>query len=290
MLVNYDKIIKETNQTFEVYFMEIYKFAQEAILEAGKFIRKRMTEEFNINSKQNPNDLVTDVDKETESFLNNKIKEGYPEHRIVGEEGHGRDITDTDGVLWIIDPIDGTLNFVHQMENFAISVGIYIDGNPYAGLILDVMKGDLYHAAFEHGAYKNDQLLPDIEESNLMSSLISTNPNWLVHDGINKPFIEVVRNARSTRSLGSAALEFVNVARGTSSAALFYRLHPWDFAGGTIILDEVGGITTTLLGDELRLLDTNSILASNKTIQDEITEYFKNDEPFIENHKAFHHL
>src|SRR5699024_7660325 len=96
MLVNYDKIIKETNQTFEVYFMEIYKFAQEAILEAGKFIRKRMTEEFNINSKQNPNDLVTDVDKETESFLNNKIKEGYPEHRIVGEEGHGRDITDTD--------------------------------------------------------------------------------------------------------------------------------------------------------------------------------------------------
>src|SRR5699024_7826196 len=158
MLVNYDKIIKETNQTFEVYFMEIYKFAQEAILEACKFIRKRMTEEFNNNSKQDPNHLVTDVEKETESFLNNKITEGYPEHRIVGEEGHGRDITDTDGVLWIIDPIDGTLNFVHQMENFAISVGIYIDGNPYAGLILGVMKGVLYHAAFDRGTYNNEQL------------------------------------------------------------------------------------------------------------------------------------
>lgn len=270
--------------------MEIYKFAQETILDAGKFIRQRMMEEFNINSKQNPNDLVTDVDKETEVFLNDKIKERYPDHRILGEEGHGRDIVDTEGVLWIVDPIDGTLNFVHQMENFAISVGIYIDGNPYAGLILDVMKGDLYHAAFEHGAYKNDQLLPDIEESHLTSSLISTNPNWLVHEGMNKPFIEVVKNARTTRSLGSAALEFVNVARGTSSAALFYRLHPWDFAGGAIILYEVGGITTTLLDDDLRLLDTNSILAANRTIHAEITEYFKKDEPFIQNHQVFHGL
>lgn len=270
--------------------MEIYKFAQETILEAGRFIRRRMTEEFNINSKQNPNDLVTDVDKETESFLNDTIQKRYPEHRIVGEEGHGRDITDTEGVLWIVDPIDGTLNFVHQMENFAISVGIYIDGNPYAGLILDVMKGDLYHAAFEHGAYKNDQLLPDIEESHLASSLISTNTNWVIRDGINVPFIQVVRDARSTRSLGSAALEFVNVARGTSSAALFFRLHPWDFAGGAIILKEVGGLTTTLLGDELRLLDTNSIIAANKTIHGEIIEHFRKDEPFIKNHKAFHRL
>lgn len=270
--------------------MEIYKFAQETILDAGKFIRQRMTEEFNINSKQNPNDLVTDVDKETEAFLNNKIEERYPEHRILGEEGHGRDITDTEGVLWIVDPIDGTLNFVHQLENFAVSIGIYIDGNPYAGLILDVMKGDLYHAAFEHGAYKNDHMLPDIEESHLTSSLISTNTNWVIRDGINVPFIEVVKNARSTRSLGSAALEFVNVARGTSSAALFFRLHPWDFAGGTIILNEVGGITTTLLGDDLRLLDTNSIIAANKTIHGEIIEYFKKDQPFIENHNGFHRL
>ena len=290
MLVNYDKIIKETNQTFEVYFMEIYKFAQETILEAGKFIRQRMTEEFNIDSKQNPNDLVTDVDKETEVFLNNRIEERYPDHKIVGEEGHGRDITNTEGVLWIVDPIDGTLNFVHQMENFAISIGIYIDGKPYAGLILDVMKDDLYHAAFEHGAYKNDQLLPDIEESHLQSSLISTNTNWVIRDGINTPFIEVVRNARSTRSLGSAALEFVNVARGTSSAALFYRLHPWDFAGGAIILNEVGGMTTTLIGDDLRLLDTNSVIAANKTIHGEITKHFIKDELFIQNHKKFHRL
>lgn len=270
--------------------MEIYKFAQEAITDAGEFIRQRMTEDFNIDSKLNPNDLVTDVDKETEQFLFKKIEERYPGHKILGEEGQGADIEDTDGVLWIIDPIDGTLNFVHQLENFAVSIGIYIDGKPYAGLILDVMKDDLYHAAYEQGAYKNDLPLHDIEASSLKTSLISTNANWLVRDGINAPFIQIVKDARSVRSLGSAALEFVNVVRGTSSAALFYRLHPWDFAGGVILLNEVGGITTTLLGDELRLLNTNSILAANKTIHAEITEYFKADEAFIRNHKKFHKL
>ncbi|MCD2136543.1 inositol monophosphatase family protein [Salinicoccus halitifaciens] len=270
--------------------MEIYRFAQEIILDAGEFIRNRMIEDFNIDSKMNANDLVTDVDKETEQFLFDKIEERYPEHRILGEEGAGADIEDADGVLWIIDPIDGTLNFVHQLENFAVSIGIYIDGKPYAGLILDVMKNDLYHAAYEQGAYKNDEVLHDIEESSLKSSLISTNANWLVREGINTPFIQVVKDARSVRSLGSAALEFVNVVRGTSSAALFYRLHPWDFAGGIILLNEVGGITTTLLGDEVRLLKTNSILAANKKIHGELTEYFKADEAFIKNHKEFHKL
>ncbi len=270
--------------------MEIYKFAIDIIQDAGKFIRSRMMEDFKIDSKLNADDLVTDVDKETEQFLFDKIEERYPDHRILGEEGHGADIENTDGVLWIIDPIDGTLNFVHQLENFAVSIGIYIDGKPYAGLILDVMKDDLYHAAYEQGAYKNDVQLHDIQESSLKSSLISTNANWLVREGINQPFIQVVRDARSVRSLGSAALEFVNVVRGTSSAALFYRLHPWDFAGGVILLNEVGGITTTLLGDDIRLLKTNSILAANKTIHGELAEYFKADESFIRNHKIFHKL
>lgn len=270
--------------------MEIYQFAQELIRDAGEFIKTRMTEKFNIDSKQNPNDLVTDVDRETENYIFDRIEAAYPEHTIIGEEGHGKDVDDTSGVLWIIDPIDGTLNFVHQMENFAISIGIFIDGEPYAGLILDVMEDDLYHARHDEGAFKNDLILPDVKESNLNTSLISTNANWVVRDGTNKPFIQIVKEARSVRSLGSAALEFMNVARGTSSAALFFRLHPWDFAGGMIIVQEAGGVTTTLTGDSLRLLKTNSVLTANKSIQQEITSYFNNDDDFIKNHAAFHGL
>ena len=83
-------------------------------------------EELEIETKSNPNDLVTNMDKETEERLFNNIKATYPEHFILGEEGHGKDIENTKGVLWIMDPIDGTLNFVHQKENFAISKIVHI--------------------------------------------------------------------------------------------------------------------------------------------------------------------
>ena len=270
--------------------MEIYLFAKDLIQDAGAFIRQRMNENYNIDSKSNRNDLVTDVDRETETFIYNRIGEKFKDHQIIGEEGHGFDIDDMKGVTWVVDPIDGTLNFVHQHENFAISIGIFIDGEPYAGLILDVMKGDLYHARHGEGAYINDTQLTDIKDSELKSSLVSTNSNWLVKDGIKKPFIQIVKDARSVRSYGSAALEIANVAKGTSSAALFYRLHSWDFAGGMIIVSELGGRTTTLLGEEMRILETNSILTGNKKIHSELVQYFKDDDEFIENHARFHGL
>lgn len=270
--------------------MEIYPFAKELINDAGAFIRNRMNESYNIDSKSNKNDLVTDVDRETETYIYNRIGELFGSHQIIGEEGHGVNIKDMHGVVWIVDPIDGTLNFVHQGENFAISIGIFIDGKPYAGLILDVMKGDLYHAQVGKGAFKNDTRLSELEDTELQTSLVSTNANWVVKDGIKEPFIQVVKEARSVRSYGSAALEFANVARGVSSAALFYRLHSWDFAGGMIIINELGGITTTLPGDSVRLLETNSILTGNKQIHGELVDFFRTDETFIHHHNRYHGL
>jgi myo-inositol-1(or 4)-monophosphatase len=270
--------------------MKIYQFAAELINEAGQFIKQRMTESYHIDSKSNRNDLVTDVDRETETLIFERIASEFPEHKIIGEEGHGTDIEDMSGVTWIVDPIDGTLNFVHQQENFSISMGIFIDGEPYAGLVLDVMNGDLYHARYGEGAFKNNTLLPDIENSELRSSIISTNANWLVKEGIKEPFVQIVKDARSVRSYGSAALEITNVATGLTSAALFYRLHPWDFAGGMIIVNELGGLTTTLLGDDVRMLATNSIVTGNPNIHQELIQYFNNDDEFVRNHAKFHGL
>lgn len=270
--------------------MEIYQFATDLIKEAGSFIKHRMTENYNINSKTNKNDLVTDVDRETESFIFERIEAAFPHHKIIGEEGHGLNIKDMSGVIWIVDPIDGTLNFVHQHENFAISIGIFFDGEPYAGLILDVMSGDLYHARHGEGAFKNNVILPNLDDSKLDTSIISTNSNWLVKEGIKAPFVQIVKDARSVRSYGSAALEFANVARGITSAALFFRLHPWDFAGGMVIISELGGMTTTLTGDNVRLLASNSIVTGNTHIHSELVHYFKADDEFIKNHSKFHGL
>ena len=106
--------------------MAVYDFAKALVIEAGNNIRKMMQQDINIETKSNPNDLVTNVDKATEDFIYNNIMENYPDHQFIGEEGHGRPMSEVEqkGIVWVIDPIDGTLNFVHQKENFAISIGI----------------------------------------------------------------------------------------------------------------------------------------------------------------------
>ncbi|MCG1008604.1 inositol monophosphatase family protein [Salinicoccus sp. ID82-1] len=268
--------------------MEIYEFGQRLIKEAGEFVRQRMLEDFRVDSKLNPNDLVTDVDRETETFIYDRINEMYPDHHIIGEEGHGTEIDDASGVLWIVDPIDGTLNFVHQLQNFAISIGVYIDGEKHCGLILDVMNDTLYHAQSGKGAYMDDRRLEPIGSTELATSLVSLNPNWVIKERIGSAFAGVVKDARSTRSYGSAALDLAYTATGIVSATLFFRLHPWDYAAGMIIIDEVGGRTTNLLGEEIDILHKDSILAGNRALHGELVQYFADDEAFIEAHRHVH--
>lgn len=104
---------------------EIYENAKQWVLEAGELIRQKINDPMIIETKAHADDLVTTVDKETEYFLAENIRKTYPDHLLFSEEGYGDDVTSLDGTVWIVDPIDGTMNFVHQRRNFAISVGIF---------------------------------------------------------------------------------------------------------------------------------------------------------------------
>src|SRR5699024_8380305 len=122
-----------------------------------------------------------------------------------------------DGCIWIIDPIDGTMNFVHQKRSFAISIGIYDDGIGEVGLILDVMSGVLYSAKKNEAAYKNNQKLPRLNENlKLEETVLCLNHRWLLKNSlVNKEAMErLVKRVRGTRTYGSAALEFAYVAEG----------------------------------------------------------------------------
>lgn len=270
--------------------MDIYNFGKELIVKAGQFVETRMTKEFKVDSKSNPNDLVTDVDKETEQFLYTEIQEKFPDHRIIGEEGHGENITDTKGVIWIVDPIDGTLNFVHQGESFAISIGVFIDGEPYCGLIYDCMKRDLYHAKYQQGAFLNDQPLAHAKNEPLSKSLIATNPKRILREETKDSFFNIMAASRSVRSYGSAALEFAMLAKGQIAALLFIKLHPWDYTGGQIITGELGYKTTDIHGNALPLLGTTSVISGNPEIHSDILEFFKNDKTLHTFHDDFHNL
>src|SRR5699024_10316166 len=129
------------------------------IREAADYIRESFTKDLSIGSKDGPDDLVTNIDQNTEQLFINHIHASYPEHYILGEEGHGHDLDSLAGVVWIIDPIDGTMNFVHQKRHFAISIGVFENGVGRLGYIYDVVADELYHCIQGQGAYVNDQLL-----------------------------------------------------------------------------------------------------------------------------------
>ena len=118
-------------------------FAKEIITEAGKRIRAAFSYDIEIETKSNANDLVTNIDREIELFFIEKIKAFDPTHRILGEEGMGEKVESLEGVVWIIDPIDGTMNFVKQHRHFMISIGVYVDGVGILGYIFDVMREEL---------------------------------------------------------------------------------------------------------------------------------------------------
>ncbi len=144
---------------------QVYSQAQNWVKEAGDKIRSSFDKTLDIQTKSNPNDLVTNIDKEIEQFFIKKIREIYPNHKIMGEEGFGDRSIKHEGVVWLIDPIDGTMNFIHQQRNFAISLGIYENGLGKIGLVYDVVHDELYHAFRGEGAYMNESAITRIKRN-----------------------------------------------------------------------------------------------------------------------------
>jgi len=248
----------------------LFQQAKEWILEAGAKIREQMQTPLIIHTKSNPQDLVTTVDKEIERFLAGKIRDTYPEHALISEEGYGDELSTLKGTVWLIDPIDGTTNFIHQRRNFAISAGIYQNGIGEIGLIYDVMSDVLYSAKRGEGAYRNDERLPMLRKDfSLETSVLALNNKWLIEN----PLVQIetmenlVRNVRATRTYGSAALEFAYVAEGIVDGYMTIRLSPWDVAAGIILVQEVGGVTTDIDGNPLNLLKNNSVVTCNQALQ-----------------------
>lgn len=254
---------------------ELYNNAKKWVLEAGANIREKINDPLTIDTKSDPNDLVTTMDKETEKYFVDKIKTNYKDHLLLSEEGFGDQVKSLEGTIWIVDPIDGTMNFVQQKRNFAISIGIYHDGVGEIGLIYNVMDDVLYCAIKGEGAYKNGVKLPPLKEQvDFNKAMIGLNHFWLCENRLvdEKVMQQLVRSIRGTRTYGSAALEFAYVAEGIIDGYLTMRLSPWDIAAGIIIVSEVGGVTTNVVGEEVNMVEKNSILVCHPSIQETIIQ------------------
>lgn len=257
-----------------VNWNEVYQTAKEWTYEAGKILRKATKESVNVEYKTSVADLVTNKDKEIEQFFIDKIKTKYPTHFFLGEEGLAKDqeYDPENEIVWIVDPIDGTTNFVHQKKNFAISVGIYEKGLPRIGIVYDPIADEMFHALTGQGSYLNDEALPKLKEKKLEEANISICQLWLVpNDRVDHTiFTKMIQQARGTRYLGSAALEIVYVACGRLDTYFDFRLSSWDIAGGMVILQETGGVMRTLENKPFSVFSPQITVFSNNNVLKEV--------------------
>ncbi|HSJ37231.1 MAG TPA: inositol monophosphatase family protein [Planococcus sp. (in: firmicutes)] len=255
---------------------EMDRYIKSIIKEAGHRIRNSFLSDISIESKSDANDLVTNIDKEIEQFFISRINRDFPGHRIFGEEGFGDDVQDHKGIIWLLDPIDGTMNFVHQKRNFAISLGIYDEGIGQLGYIYDVVNDDLYHGVLGGGAYYNDELLSQLSDTVIGESIIAMNAIWAVPNRYfdHKGTLQLIQDVRGIRSYGSAALELAYLASGRIDAYISMRLSPWDIAGGMVIAGEVGAVGTNFNGEPANLLKQDTFLVANPSIHTQILEKY----------------
>ncbi|MBU0455227.1 MAG: inositol monophosphatase family protein [Pseudomonadota bacterium] len=216
-------------------------------------------------SSKAPKDLVTNVDQAAEKEIIDTLLSAYPTHSILSEES--RPIKGDDR-QWIIDPIDGTTNFIHGIPQFCISIAMTYKGRIDHAVIYDPFKEDLFTASRGEGAQRNSRRLRVGQKKLLKDALIGTGipKNDPINDEIYFTLLkQVTQNSLAVRDMGSAALHLAYVAAGQLDGFFQLDLKPWDIAAGALLVKEAGGLITDANGNE-NYLKTGSVVCGNPKI------------------------
>jgi myo-inositol-1(or 4)-monophosphatase len=263
--------------------IKLYESALEYVKQAGRLVLEHMGNKGRIERKKNASDLVTEVDRMSEMLLRNKIQQEYPGHWILSEEdscqANAYEIfkRQDSGYGWIIDPIDGTTNFIHGIPHFAISIGIVKDREPIIGVVYNPVTDELYTARKSMGAYLNGKPIRVGKELKLAEAVIATGfqaNDWKTGSRLVRQIDQMAGKSRNVRLLGAASLDLCWIASGRLTGLWHEGLNPWDTAAGILILTEAGGCVTDKNGNPYRLYH-DSLVASNTLIHKEFLETIK---------------
>ncbi|TPF01218.1 fructose 1,6-bisphosphatase [Weissella paramesenteroides] len=229
-------------------------------------VMKRVQQRMQIETKSSHRDLVTNFDREVEQYYVQHIRTFDPEAQILGEEGFGDAVKSTEGRIWYVDPIDGTMNFVKQQDEFATMVAVYEDGEPVMAWIMDITKHDVVHGGPDFGVFHNDEPLHAPTDTALKDGLIILSGARLLYE--EKGFTELAKSALGYRVYGSAGISYLHVLTGKAVAYLS-RMRPWDFAAGIALAKSLGLKVGTIDEHPLNMLVSGSVLvATEKTFDD----------------------
>jgi len=219
---------------------------------AGSALIKKMVnlEKLKVEQKGH-NDYVSDADRAAEKAVINCILKHYPDHAIHAEESGIQGESDT---VWIVDPLDGTTNYLHGFPVFAVSIGVQVNGRMEHGVVYDPLRQELFTASRGQGAHLEGRRIRVSGQKQLERALIGTGFPYRQADFDIQPYLDmlgkVVLNTSGVRRAGAAALDLCYVAAGRLDGFWEMGLQPWDLAAGTLIIREAGGMVTGLDGSE----------------------------------------
>ena len=222
-------------------------------------------------SRKGPADFVSNADTKSERICYYELAKARPEYSFLLEEG-GRIEGKDQSNVWIVDPLDGTTNFLHGLPHFAVSIGLQREGEPYAGVIFDPIKDELFWAERNVGAYLGDQRIRVSARQQLSESLLATGIPFQLHVGTDtsKKFMgqleSLMEKLAGIRRYGSAALDLAYVAAGRYEGFWENGLSSWDVAAGVVLVREAGGFVNEINGKRY-ILGAPDILASNALLQ-----------------------
>jgi myo-inositol-1(or 4)-monophosphatase len=241
--------------------------AVEAARSAGNIIIRAMKrlDTIKIAEKQ-PNDFVTEVDQRVEQEIISIIHKAYPSHGILGEEGGE---VKGDDYQWIIDPIDGTRNFIHGFPHFAISIAVSYKNKLEHGVIYDPVKQELFTASRGKGAQLNERKIRVSQRKHLKECLLGTGFAYRHHTNDHTIPIHILQslipNCGDMRRTGAATLDLAYVACGRLDGFWEFGLHLWDIAAGILLVKEAGGLVCDPSGSE-NYLKSGNVVATNPTL------------------------
>jgi myo-inositol-1(or 4)-monophosphatase len=207
-------------------------------------------------------DFVTRVDRESEEIIVSALRDSFPDYGFLAEESMRDEATES-GARWIIDPLDGTTNYIHSYPMFAVSIALEKKGDIVAGAVLDPLRDELFTALKGEGAYLGNRRLKVSGRTDLADCLVSTGfPFRQKHmlDRYMEMFSKVMEHVSDIRRAGAAALDFAHLAAGRCDGFFELGLSPWDIAAGGLLISEAGGIITDFGGGG-EFLDTGNVLA-----------------------------
>jgi len=256
---------------------DILPFLEDVAQRAGNVIASRFQGDFRVHRKDTVGgiDIVTDVDRASEDLILEAIGKEFPRHDVMTEES----LTQMSGSkwLWVVDPLDGTVNFAHGIPHFAVSIALAEGDGLVAGIIYEPLRHEKYCAARGHGALLNGEPMRVSHAATLQTSVVATG---FPYDRASSPennvaeFVNVVTRVQGMRRAGTASLDLAYVACGRLDGFWELKLKPWDQAAGMLLVEEAGGRVSDRSGHRTTFR-TLSVVATNGLIHEELVRLLK---------------